>query len=98
MTVSNVVNGRGGASKETRRRVLEVVKRMGYVRNPARGRNGRPGMFGVLTLDLTGQYALEIVRAIADELAEAEFEPLISPSYQDPPPDLHQLPYLPAGL
>src|SRR5262245_7359873 len=98
MTVSNVVNGRGGASKETRRRVMEVVNRLGYVRNPARGRNGRPGMVGVLTLDLTGQYALEIVRGIADELAEAEFEVLISASYQDATRERERVTLLAGGL
>ncbi|MEU4192026.1 LacI family DNA-binding transcriptional regulator [Kribbella sp. NPDC026611] len=85
MTVSNVVNGRSGASEQTRRRVLKVAERLGYVPNLA-GRSlksGRTGLIGVLTLDLTTQYALEIVRGISDELAEAEYEVLISASYQD---------------
>jgi LacI family transcriptional regulator len=98
MTVSNVVNGRAGASKETRRRVLEVVKRLGYVRNPERGRPGRTGLIGVLTLDLTTQYALEIVRGIADELAEAEFEALISASYQDATRERERVSFLAGGL
>jgi LacI family transcriptional regulator, galactose operon repressor len=98
MTVSNVVHGRAGASEETRRRVMEVVNRLGYVRNPARGRNDRPGMVGVVTLDLTGQYALEIVRGIADELATAEFEVLISASYQDATRERERVTFLAGGL
>jgi LacI family transcriptional regulator len=98
MTVSNVVNGRAGASKETRRRVLDVVKRLGYVRNPERARPGRTGLIGVLTLDLTTQYALEIVRGIADELADAEFEALISASYQDATRERERVSFLAGGL
>jgi LacI family transcriptional regulator len=98
MTVSNVVNGRAGASKETRRRVHDVVKRLGYVRNPERARPGRTGLIGVLTLDLTTQYALEIVRGIADELAEAEFEALISASYQDATRERERVSFLAGGL
>lgn len=30
MTVSNVINGRPGASEDTRARVLEAVARLGY--------------------------------------------------------------------
>jgi LacI family transcriptional regulator len=98
MTVSNVVNGRAGASKETRRRVQSVVKRLGYVRRTARGGSGRTGLVGVLALDLTTQYALEIVRGIADELAEAELEVLISASYQDATRERDRVTFLAGGL
>jgi LacI family transcriptional regulator len=85
MTVSNVVNERPGVSEATRKRVLEVASQMGYVPNlSARGlARGRTNLVGVLTHDLTSQYALEIVRGIADELAVAELEALISATYQN---------------
>jgi LacI family transcriptional regulator len=85
MTVSNVVNERPGVSEATRKRVLEVASAMGYVPNlSARGlARGRTNLVGVVTHDLTSQYALEIVRGIADELAVAELEALISATYQN---------------
>jgi LacI family transcriptional regulator len=85
MTVSNVVNERPGVSEATRKRVLEVASAMGYVPNlSARGlARGRTNLVGVVTHDLTSQYALEIVRGIADELAAAELEALISATYQN---------------
>src|SRR3954466_12764905 len=72
MTVSNVINGKPGASEETRRRVLQVAARLGYRPNTSARtlKSGRSGMIGVMTLDLTNQFGLEIVRGIADELAD----------------------------
>jgi LacI family transcriptional regulator len=96
MTVSNVVNGKAGASKETRLRVQAAIKRLGYVPRTAAG-TGRTGLVGVLTLDLTTQYALEIVRGIADELADAEFEVLISNSYQDATRERDRVTFLAGG-
>ncbi|WP_204013598.1 LacI family DNA-binding transcriptional regulator [Virgisporangium aurantiacum] len=81
MTVSNVINGRAGASESTRQRVQEVAERLGYTAPSARnGRRGRTGHVGVLTLDLTGEYSLEIVRGIAEEIAADERELLLNAS------------------
>ncbi|WP_030669406.1 LacI family DNA-binding transcriptional regulator [Streptomyces cellulosae] len=100
MTVSNVLNGKPGAKDETRRRVMEVVDRLGYVPNvSARGlKGGRTGLVGVLTLDLTTQYGLEIVRGIADELASLEFEALINVSYHDGSRERDRIGFLTRGL
>jgi LacI family transcriptional regulator len=100
MTVSNVLNGKPGASDETRRRVMEVVERLGYVPHAA-ARNlkgGRTGLIGVLTLDLTNQYGLEIVRGIADELATLEFEALINASYHDAARERDRIEFMTRGL
>jgi LacI family transcriptional regulator len=100
MTVSNVLNGRPGASEETRRRVLDAAGRLGYQPNLS-ARNlkaGRTGLIGVMTLDLTGQYGLEIVRGIADELASDEREMLISATYQDAVRELERTQFLARGL
>jgi LacI family transcriptional regulator len=85
MTVSNVLNGRPGASAETRRMVLEAAGRLGYVVNTAARslKNGRTGLVGLITLDLTAQYTLEIIRGVAEELADVELELLINASYHD---------------
>ncbi|WP_433364521.1 LacI family DNA-binding transcriptional regulator [Actinoplanes sp. CA-142083] len=81
MTVSNVINARPGASESTRQRVLEVVERLGYTPPSARnGKRGATGLVGVLTLDLTGEYSLEIVRGIAEEIADDERELLLNAS------------------
>ena len=100
MTVSNVLNGRSGASEETRRRVLSAAERLGYQPNLS-ARNlkaGRTGLIGVMTLDLTGQYGLEIVRGIADELASDEREMLISAAYQDAVRERERVEFLARGL
>ena len=100
MTVSNVLNGKPGASDETRRRVLEVADRLGYQPNIS-ARNlkaGRSGLIGVLTLDLTTQYGLEIVRGIADELAAAERELLINATYQEAAREMDRIEFLSRGL
>jgi LacI family transcriptional regulator, galactose operon repressor len=100
MTVSNVLNGRPGASEETRRRVLSAAERLGYQPNLS-ARNlkaGRTGLIGVMTLDLTGQYGLEIVRGIADELASDEREMLISATYQDAVRERERVEFLARGL
>jgi LacI family transcriptional regulator len=81
MTVSNVMNSRRGASEATRQRVLEVAERLGYTPPGARNdKRGPTGLVGVLTLDLTGEYSLEIVRGIAEEIADDERELLLNAS------------------
>jgi LacI family transcriptional regulator len=75
MTVSNVMNLRAGASEATRQRVLEVANRLGYTPPTARNsKRGRTGVIGVLTLDIAGDYSVEIVRGIAQEVADDERE------------------------
>lgn len=100
MTVSNVLNNKPGASEETRRRVQQAAERLGYRPNIA-ARNlkgGRSGLIGVMTLDLTNQYGLEVVRGIADELAGAERELLINATYQDAARERERVEFLAQGL
>lgn len=100
MTVSNVLNDRPGASVKTRESVLMTARRLGYVPNlAARGlKGGRTGLVGVVALDLTSQYGLEVVRGIADELAGAEMEVLISATYQDAGRERERVAFLTNGL
>jgi LacI family transcriptional regulator len=100
MTVSNVLNGRAGASEETRRRVMDAAARLRYQPNVA-ARNlkiGRTGLVGVMTLDLTAQYSLEIIRGIAEELASDEREMLINATYQDAARERERVDFLTRGL
>jgi LacI family transcriptional regulator len=85
MTVSNVLNGRAGASEKTRERVMSSARELGYVPNIAarRLKAGRAGLIGVSLPDLRSQYAMEIARGIADEVAIPELETLISVAPQD---------------
>lgn len=82
MTVSNVVNGRPGASEATRERVLEVAARLGYQVNvSARSlRSGRTGLIGIISLDLVSEYSHEIVRGIAESIVDDERELLLNVS------------------
>jgi len=100
MTVSNVMTGKPGASEETRRRVMEVASRLGYQPNvSARSlKGGRTGLIGVVTLDLTTQYGLEILRGVADELASVERELLINATYQDAVREKDRVEFLARGL
>ncbi|WP_046733090.1 LacI family DNA-binding transcriptional regulator [Streptomyces humi] len=100
MTVSNVMNGKPGASEETRRRVMEVAGRLGYRPNIS-ARNlkaGRTGLIGLIALDLTSQYGLEILRGVADELADAEQELLVNASYHDAAREKDRIEFLGRGL
>ncbi|MFC1437894.1 LacI family DNA-binding transcriptional regulator [Streptacidiphilus sp. N1-10] len=100
MTVSNVISGKPGASDETRRRVLEVAAKLGYRPNQA-ARNlktGRSGLVGLIALDLTNQYGLEILRGVADELAGAEQELLVNASYHDAGREKDRIEFLAGGL
>ncbi|MFH8252978.1 LacI family DNA-binding transcriptional regulator [Microbacterium sp. B2969] len=82
MTVSNVVNGRPGASDATRERVLEVAARLGYQVNlSARSlRSGRTGLIGIISLDLVSEYSHEIMRGVAESVVDDERELLLNVS------------------
>ncbi len=72
MTVSNVINGRPGASDDTRERVLAAVERLGYrVNTTARHlRAGRTGAIGLLVPHLDGPYYAHLAARL-DTLARA---------------------------
>jgi LacI family transcriptional regulator len=70
MTVSNVLNGRGGASAETQRRVLDAVRELGYVPSASARqlRSGRSKLVGLHLDDLTRAERLTLMRGAAIEL------------------------------
>src|SRR5690606_20429472 len=71
-TVSNVLNDRPTVSPETRERVLEVIRRIGYVPNATarRLRSGEVTTIGAVVLDLANPFFTEIARGIEDRLAQ----------------------------
>ncbi|WP_063794111.1 LacI family DNA-binding transcriptional regulator [Streptomyces graminilatus] len=100
MTVFYVMNGKPGVSEETRRRVTEVAGRLGY-RPDVAARNlkaGRTGLIGLIALDLTSQYCLEILRGVAEELAAAEQELLVNATYHDAVREKDRIEFLAHGL
>lgn len=62
MTVSNVINGRGGAGAETRSRVLEAVAELGYEVNVAARqlRVGQADSIGVFLPTIEGAYFADL--------------------------------------
>lgn len=80
-TVSKVLNGKdANINEETRRRILEAVKRMGYVQNTvAKGlRTQRSSMLGFILPDIRNPFFAEIARGIESYAAQRNFGVLIS--------------------
>ncbi|GAA1803203.1 LacI family DNA-binding transcriptional regulator [Luedemannella flava] len=71
-TVANVLNNPGLVAEDTRRRVEEVIARVGFVRSgPARQLRGLPSqLVGVVTLDQGNPFYAALNRGIEDGLAE----------------------------
>ena len=65
-TVSNILNGKAKAGEETKKRVLEVVKEMGYQPNYiAQGlRNNKTKTIGIIAEDLAQFTTPAIVESI----------------------------------
>jgi LacI family transcriptional regulator len=69
MTVSRVVTGRGYVSPETREKVREAIRELGYLPNhQARGlRSRRSGTLAVIVSDMTNPYFTTLARGVEDE-------------------------------
>ncbi|WP_223692043.1 LacI family DNA-binding transcriptional regulator [Leifsonia poae] len=100
MTVSNVMNGKAVVAESTRRKVLDAAESIGYVPNiAARGlARGRTNLIGVISHDLTVQYAWSIVQGITNELADEGVELLLSVTYQDASREVERIRFLTSGL
>jgi len=79
MTVSRAINNRPTISAETRERVLEAARRMGYQPNhQARGlATRRSFLIGLVAPDLTHSYFAELAKAIESIARPAGYEVLI---------------------
>lgn len=92
-TVSNVLNGRAGASEQTRQRVLETARRLGYSRNPhaASLRSGHPSAIGLLIATNGTQFPADahqarVLAGITEQiLAEEDEIPLLQISRHETP-------------
>ena len=84
-SVSRVVNGHTNVTPETRRRIVEVVDRLGYVpHTTARSLiTRRTHVIGVLLPDLYGEFFSELIRGIDSAAREQRLHLLLSSSHGD---------------
>lgn len=80
VTVSNVINHRGGTSAATQAKVWAAVEATGYVADPAARRlaGGKTDTVGVLVPNLSTQYASETIRGVSEALGAAGLDLLVS--------------------
>ena len=93
MTVSRAINNDALVSPETRRRVLEVARRMNYQPNQhARAlATNRSYLIGVVVPDLMNLYFAEVARAIESIARPAGFQLLICSTDEDPTRELGEV-------
>jgi DNA-binding LacI/PurR family transcriptional regulator len=75
-TVSRVVNGRKGVSREVRQAVLAAMDDLGYER-PDRARSATRGQVGIIVPDLTNPIFPAIAQAVVSLLSQEDFMPVI---------------------
>lgn len=83
VTVSNVINNRGGTSAATQAKVWAAIRETGYVANLAARSlaGGKTRTVGVLVPDLSTQYASEIVRGVSEAVSASSREMLVSTTH-----------------
>lgn len=85
-TVSKVINGKdANISEDTRKNVLDAIKRMGYVQNAvAKGlRTQRTNMLGFILPEISNPFFSEIARGIEDRARRHNFGVIISDTNGD---------------
>ena len=75
-TVSRVVNGRKGVSREVRQTVLAAMDELGYER-PERARSATKGQVGIIVPDLTNPIFPAIAQNVVSLLSQEDFVPMI---------------------
>lgn len=84
-TVSNVMSGRGRVGEATRRRVLEVAEREGFIRNDAaaRLRTGRSNLIGVILNNIVNPFFSELVASLETTAWEAGYMTVLATAQND---------------
>lgn len=77
-TASKVVNGRQDVAPETRRRVSEVLDRLGYVRRPRSGTAPPSGRIDLVVRALDGSRAGAVLRGVEEAAHAAGLEVVVS--------------------
>src|SRR5215217_998864 len=90
MTVSRVINGKGYASEETRKRVLKVAKQMNYRRNGLARNLKRQSTetVGLVLGDISNPYSTELANAIRETLSVRGYNLFICISEQSAKEDI----------
>lgn len=85
-TVSNVLNNPGLVALDTRQRVEQVMRELGFVRNglARQLREGRADTVGAVVLDIRNPFFTEAARGIEDRLAEADCLLILCSTLQTP--------------
>jgi len=75
-TVSRVLNDKPDVDKETRRRILEIIKELNYVPSATAKSlaTGRRNLIGLLAPSLSRPWSLEVIRGVAEGLEDTEYE------------------------
>lgn len=84
-TVSNVLNRPNVVSDETRRKVLDAIDRLGFVRNAGASllRGGRAHTIGLITLDVRNPFFTELARGVEDAARELGYLLILCNSDED---------------
>jgi DNA-binding LacI/PurR family transcriptional regulator len=77
-TASKVVNGREDVAPETRRRVTEVLDRLGYVRRPRFEAASPPGLVDLVVHSLQNSWTAAVLHGVEQAAYEAGLEVVVS--------------------
>lgn len=85
-TISNVLNKPELVAPETRRRVMEAIDKLGWVRNESARqlRAGRSASIGLVVMDIANPFFSDLSRGVEEVAAAAGFSVLLSDSSHDP--------------
>ncbi|GIF98956.1 LacI family DNA-binding transcriptional regulator [Catellatospora citrea] len=85
-TVSNVLNGRATVAAATRRRVLDVIAELGYVRNDSARqlRAGRSRTLAMVALDLANPFFTDVMRGAEIAAEDGGVNVMVLNSGEDP--------------
>jgi len=89
-SISRSLNGQAGVSGETRKRVLQAARRLGYRRNSLAGGliTRRTRALGLILSDVRNPFSAELARGIEDAAHQAGYEVLLCNSDLDPDKEL----------
>lgn len=92
-TVSKALNGNGRMREETRERIAEVARRVGYEPRPPRRpvRESRSYTIGLLTTDSFSRFASPIMLGVEDALGAGRISVLLADGRGDPIRENHHL-------
>ena len=85
-TISNVLNKPDLVAPDTRRRVLEAIEKLGWVRNESARqlRAGHSASIGLVVMDIANPFFSDLARGVGEVAAAAGCSVLLSDSAHDP--------------